>query len=304
MPAYNAEKNIAEAIDSVIQQTYADWELIVVDDGSTDLTAEIVKSYVKSDCRIRYIYQTNKRLGAARNTGLRAAKGKWLAFLDSDDLWLPDKLLAQTTQIGLTDVDVLFTTGYILHDNTGLLEPYETLTGTFDPGCLYRLLFEHNRIPVLSVIYKKELLDRVGYQDESLKVYGCEDWDYWLRCCIAGAKFVGMKLPTFKYRIHEGGMSKNSKNMHMAGCYVLFKNFQPALFKPAELRDAEARLVSQVHYLVNHLYTSHDLSDIPQLVTNLNSLELIKINTRAILLFLRLLGIRSRKLSNYFLSRG
>src|SRR5919106_5413407 len=92
MPAYNAEKYIAGSIRSVIVQTYSDWELIVVDDGSTDSTATVVQEFVARDPRIKYIFQENGRLGKARNTGIRNSSGPLIAFLDSDDLWVPIKL--------------------------------------------------------------------------------------------------------------------------------------------------------------------------------------------------------------------
>lgn len=93
IPAYNASRFIRQTIDSVLSQTYKDFELIVVDDGSTDNTGEIVKSYGE---KVRYIYQNNAGDGPARNTGIKAAKSEWIAFLDHDDKWLPEKLKKQT----------------------------------------------------------------------------------------------------------------------------------------------------------------------------------------------------------------
>src|SRR5882757_4082321 len=95
MPAYNAEKYIAEAINSVKQQTYTAWELIVIDDGSTDNTAAIIKKYAGTDNRIMYTYQANGGQGKARNNGLKKATGEYVAFLDADDLWIPEKLNTQ-----------------------------------------------------------------------------------------------------------------------------------------------------------------------------------------------------------------
>jgi teichuronic acid biosynthesis glycosyltransferase TuaG len=96
MPAYNAEKYIGDSIKSVLAQTYSNWELIVVDDGSTDGTAAVVREFVDRDNRIKYFYQENGRLGKARNTGIGHAAGPLIAFLDSDDLWVETKLEAQT----------------------------------------------------------------------------------------------------------------------------------------------------------------------------------------------------------------
>jgi glycosyltransferase involved in cell wall biosynthesis len=96
IPAFNAGRFINRTINSVLAQTYKDYELIVVDDGSTDNTAEAVKSY---GTKVRYIYQPNAGDGSARNTGLNAAKGRWIAFLDHDDEWLPEKLVSQMNML-------------------------------------------------------------------------------------------------------------------------------------------------------------------------------------------------------------
>ena len=95
-PAYNSEKYIAETILSVLAQSYQNWEMIIIDDSSTDKTAEIISSFQEKDSRIKYIYNsTNKGSAYSRNVALQKAKGKWIAFLDSDDLWHPKKLEKQ-----------------------------------------------------------------------------------------------------------------------------------------------------------------------------------------------------------------
>src|SRR5689334_9654380 len=116
MPAYNAEKYIAESIRSVLAQTYADWELIVVDDGSSDNTGGVVREFVARDSRIKYVFQENGRLGKARNTGIANARGELIAFLDSDDLWLETKLAAQTRALSENEADVVFCDCYIFKD--------------------------------------------------------------------------------------------------------------------------------------------------------------------------------------------
>ena len=118
MPAYNAEKYIDEAIDSVISQTFANWELIIVNDGSTDDTQKIVEAYVSSDTRIKLINQENKRLGAARNEGIKNANGEWVAFLDADDLWINTKLEKQLAAAAeQPDAGVIFTGGFTFYDD-------------------------------------------------------------------------------------------------------------------------------------------------------------------------------------------
>src|SRR5882762_3527509 len=93
VPAYNAARYLRAAIDSVVSQTYADWELILIDDGSTDETRSVVHSYVATlGMKLRYVYQSNRGLPAARNTGIQWAQGEFIAILDADDVWLPARL--------------------------------------------------------------------------------------------------------------------------------------------------------------------------------------------------------------------
>ncbi|HJS22787.1 MAG TPA: glycosyltransferase family A protein [Pyrinomonadaceae bacterium] len=113
MPAHNAEKYIAASIESVLAQTYSNWELIVVDDGSTDSTATVVQEFVKRDPRIKYKFQENGRLGKARNTAIRNSTGPLIAFLDSDDLWMPGKLEAQRWAMTENNADIVYSNCYV-----------------------------------------------------------------------------------------------------------------------------------------------------------------------------------------------
>src|SRR5690349_11714286 len=113
MPAYNADKFIAPSLQSVIDQTYANWELIVVDDGSTDGTAETVQTFSRGEARIKYFYQNNRGQGVAKNTGIRVAGGDFVAFLDADDLWCQGKLAMQTCAMLETGADLMFSNGFI-----------------------------------------------------------------------------------------------------------------------------------------------------------------------------------------------
>lgn len=225
MPAYNAEKYIREAIQSVIDQTAKNWELLVINDGSTDNTAAIVSNYVKQDARIFLISQENKKLGAARNTGITAARGDWMAFLDADDLWTAEKLekqLAVTTQH--PSADVLFSKGYIFSDNIERCDEYPTISGGFDARQMYKLEYEGNYIPVLSVLVKTALITKIGLQDENRYIHGCEDWDYWLRLAKNGAAFFGMDEYLFYYRRHATNMSNNNDMMRLAKATAFTKN--------------------------------------------------------------------------------
>ena len=108
IPAYNAERYISEAIESVINQTYTNWELIIVNDGSTDNTEKIAQSYAQKDSRITYITQENKGVSVARNIGYNASKGDYLGFLDADDYWLPDNLDEKINYFNLLSSELNF----------------------------------------------------------------------------------------------------------------------------------------------------------------------------------------------------
>ena len=116
MPAYNTEKFIGESIQSVIDQTYANWELLVVDDGSTDKTADIIRAFAAQDNRVKYLFQQNGRQAKARNTAIEHSQGTLIAFLDADDLWLPEKLERQLQAFEATNADVVYSNGLIIYE--------------------------------------------------------------------------------------------------------------------------------------------------------------------------------------------
>jgi teichuronic acid biosynthesis glycosyltransferase TuaG len=229
MPAYNAERFVAKAILSVQNQTYQDWELIVVDDGSTDNMADIVKSIQVADKRIKYIYQENKKQGAARNNGTNNATGNWIAFLDADDVWHPEKLERQFNCVKEIIADVFYTGGIIIDEYDQSITSYKTVYGSYSPIQVYKMLFESNPIPILSVIFKRQWIEKVGLQDEDIRVTGCEDWDYWIRLAKAGAIFYGLDEPLFYYRRHSSNMSSNYMNMRLAQAAIFIKNFDPSI---------------------------------------------------------------------------
>ena len=227
MPAYNAESFIAGSIESVINQTYRNWELLIINDGSTDRTQTIAENYSEKDNRIKVINQPNKRLGGARNTGIKNSSGEWIAFLDSDDLWASNKLQRQLEEaFRHSGASVIYSNGYIFNgDNLKDLVTYPTKSGSFSANDMYQMEYQANYIPVLAVLVKKELVDRIGYQEERIFFYGCEDWDFWLRAAKLNAVFLGLEDYLFFYRRHGANMSSNSIQMRIAQAAVWIKNY-------------------------------------------------------------------------------
>lgn len=149
MPAYNAGRYVAESVRSVRAQTCGRWELFVVDDGSTDETRAVVEGFAAEDARVSYVGRENGGQAAARNTGLRAARGDLVAFLDADDLWLPGKLEAQLGVLEERGVDLVYSDGYIFSEEGGEWadERFHVLPGEARGAEMFRTLFERIASP-------------------------------------------------------------------------------------------------------------------------------------------------------------
>lgn len=202
IPTYNGARYIRQAIDSVLAQSYSDYEIIVVDDGSTDNTAEILWPYGD---RITYLYQSNQKLPTARNNGITASKGKYLAFLDSDDLFLPDKLEVQARYLDERPDVGLVASGWQYIDDDGWIlstsEPQEDR-----PITLETILFG-GLAPVHAVLLRREWFGRVGGFDPQFAY--CEDMDLWYRLALAGCPMVWVEAIVCQYRIHTDNMSRS-----------------------------------------------------------------------------------------------
>lgn len=204
MPAYNAEKFIGESIQSVVDQTYANWELLVVDDGSTDKTQDIIRAFEAQDSRVKYLFQQNGRQAKARNTAIENSHGTLIAFLDADDLWLPEKLERQLQALEATNADVIYSNGIIIYEPgaTPGRNDFATVAGTIEGRKMLDVLLLQNRIPVQSVLVRMESYRNAGPFDESPQFHGCEDYEMWLRLAERGALFHGMSEKLIKYRRH------------------------------------------------------------------------------------------------------
>jgi glycosyltransferase involved in cell wall biosynthesis len=220
IPTYNYARYVPEAVDSVLAQSFEELEVIVVDDGSTDQTAEILRSFGE---QIRNIRQEHRGLSAARNTGIRAARGQYVAFLDSDDLWLPEKVSLQIARLDAEPEVGLVYCETLLFDDSALATPTLHSDWASHPsGRILPWLVRQNVIPSPTPIVRRELFERVGLFDETLSA--CEDWDMWIRigrvCEIA---YVNQVLA--KYRRHRENMSLDSERLMTNGLRVLEKAF-------------------------------------------------------------------------------
>jgi glycosyltransferase involved in cell wall biosynthesis len=174
IPTYNRSSQVIEAVHSVFEQTFEDFELIVVDDGSCDGTAESFNPYKG---RIAYRFQENRGVSAARNQGIRMSRGQWIAFLDSDDLWLPKKLETQFQFFSQNPEALICQTEEVWIRNGRQVNPlkkHQKFSGDiFAPSLLLCL------VSPSAVMIKRDLFEQVGCFDEALPA--CEDYDLWLR---------------------------------------------------------------------------------------------------------------------------
>jgi len=212
MPAYNAEKYIREAIDSVINQTYTNWELIIVNDGSIDLTSELIKEITISNPKISYYYQQNGRQGKARNLGIQKSKGVFLAFLDADDIWTNDKLAIELDAINKQkNIDLIFSQGYNLSNNK-VTECNLLVKEIWDIDDFEKFL-HHNQIPILSVLVKKDAVSFVNNFSEQIEIQNAEDYHLWLKLILHNFQFKSISNRLFYYRIHETQATFENRNL-------------------------------------------------------------------------------------------
>jgi hypothetical protein len=218
IPAYNQGHFLGEALQSVLAQTCPHFEALVIDDGSTDNTAEVAKSF--ADPRIQYIYQENRGLSGARNTGIRHVRGEYLTYLDSDDQFLPDKLKFLTAELEAHPELGLVAGQAIPIDENGrqVGKVYNTPL-VADPA----QLLLGNPLHVGSVLVRRDWQIKAGFFDESLRSY--EDWDMWLRMLRLGCPMSWVDRPVSLYRFHHAQMTRLGSQMTTASFAVLDKTF-------------------------------------------------------------------------------
>ena len=201
IPVFNRENTISRAIDSVLNQTYKSLEIIVVDDGSTDKTAEILKSYSNN---IKVIHQKNSGVSVARNNGIKNSIGEWIALLDSDDEWLPNKLKLEVDYINENLDMKILQTEEIWIRNGKRIDPkkyHKKIAGN-----IFQKSLELCLVSPSAVIFKRSLFNEIGEFDEDLPV--CEDYDYWLRVSLKYPVGLIKKYGIIKYGGHSDQLSQ------------------------------------------------------------------------------------------------
>ena len=235
IPAYNGDRYIAEAIDSAIEQTYkGEYEIIVVDDGSTDNTFRVVEQYGD---RVNYLSQKNQGVAASRNFGLAAARGKYIAFLDQDDIFLPHKL---SSQVALLEEDPdlgMVNSGWQIVDESGValsaVQPWQHIP---DLSCDNLLIWK----PVFlgAMLFRRSWLERARGFDTTLEQ--TPDVDLVMRLAMMGCNAAWVEEITVKYRQHEANASKNTLLQTQELNQITARFFERSNLSP-QIKALEAR---------------------------------------------------------------
>ncbi|MEI6752103.1 MAG: glycosyltransferase family 2 protein [Paludibacter sp.] len=226
IPSYNVERYLSDACNSVFAQTYTDWEAIIINDGSVDTTDQIAKSYCEKDKRFRYIFQENKGLSATRKTGIDAANGQFIQFLDADDALLPDRLEKMVKASLKVEENVILYSDYWIGLNDSVTGKRSKSSRPI--GMIKDIDFDdmYNKFAVNFIfipacpLFRKSILVNVPY-DTSLR--SAEDWDLYLSLCNQDFKFRVYSEHLVVYRHSPSGLSVNYKNMLYYTSLVILK---------------------------------------------------------------------------------
>jgi glycosyltransferase involved in cell wall biosynthesis len=212
IPAYNAARYLPDSIDSVVAQSYSDWEAIVIDDGSTDSTPEVVGAFADSlGDRLVHIRQSNRGLPAARNTGVRHSRGEFIALLDADDVWLPDRLAHSVRALDEDPAVGLVHARIARMDTNGKIVDYPKCPRKYLSGHIAHHIFTRRaHLAVATIQFRKSCLSEVGLFDETMRAV--EDRDLWFR--IAERYEIGFIDEVLAhFRFSPGQMSSDLERM-------------------------------------------------------------------------------------------
>lgn len=254
IPSYNSDKYIGEAIRSVLRQTCTDYEIIVIDDGSTDRTREIIENNFP---KVRYFYIPNQGVSRARNYGIQMARGEFIAFLDADDLWLPEKLEKQLNVFNADKELMLVFTEHQVFDANGFWKAKSSKKKRLMRGDVVKNIFLYSHVTTSTVTVRRHAFQETGFFEEDLKA--AEDDNLWMRIAL---KFRIHLLDEVlvHYRWTENSLSRSAINL-LAGVLKnveLIENKYPELRKRlgrSNIRRKKSEIYSSQGY---HLFSSGD----------------------------------------------
>jgi len=212
-PSYNSAKFISRTIKSVQNQTYSNWEMIIIDDFSSDNSCEIIEQFIIDDDRIHLIkLDTNKGAAIARNEGIRLARGKYIAFLDSDDLWYIDKLRIQIDEMELNKLNFTFTDYYLTNEQNNSLIPFNSLlTEVF-----YDDIIKFNYIACSTVVFNQEALGKNFMPN----IRNRQDWGLWINLIRLNKTAINIRKYLMYYMVRVDSISDNKFKMVKYHWYI------------------------------------------------------------------------------------
>lgn len=257
VPAFNAAATIAQSLETIRNQTFKNFETIIVDDGSTDSTAQIARNVCDGDSRFILIQQKNSGVSAARNTALERALGKFIAFLDADDLWLPEKLERQVELLASNPtVNFTYTNFYVWDGNRDLAIYYSPKK--MPNGDVSAEIFRTTLFLPSTVLLKRELLGDCRFDPQFC---GGEDWDLWMQLVERGLFAGGIAEPLARYRRWEGNATAKKIKMTESAVRVFEKNLR--LTKRDDLRPSYQRTLNLMRGRLEILNALHDADSSP-----------------------------------------
>lgn len=210
-PLYNAEKYIQATIKSIQKQTYANWELLIVNDASTDNSLEIVSEIALSDSRIKLItLSQNKGAAVARNKGIKEANGDFIAFIDSDDIWHKDKLKEQLNFMLNNNFDFTFTNYYLIENE--IQQPFQSLLSVVE----YKDIIRFNYIACSTVMFNRKKLGKFYMPN----IRNRQDWGLWIKLIEKAGKAVNLSKYLMYYNIRQDSISSNKIKMVKFHWYI------------------------------------------------------------------------------------
>lgn len=222
MPVFNSERFLRESITSILEQTYSNLEFIIINDGSTDNSLKIIKTFLEIDYRVILINKTNSGIVDSLNEGIRISKGKYIARMDSDDISLPKRIAQQVNHMEGLNLD-LCGGHYFLIDENGLLNGLN-LTPRTNELCLLsfssKVAFAHP-----TVIIRKSFLDMNNLKYGQVEYKNAEDLDLWIRIINLGGKLGNVDDVILKYRILKDSLSRSNNSNILRDSSILFKNY-------------------------------------------------------------------------------
>ncbi|MBS1689309.1 MAG: glycosyltransferase [Bacteroidetes bacterium] len=233
VPCYNYGRFLSCALQSIQKQSYTNWECIIINDGSTDNTQEIAQRFVDTDARFKYIRQNNQGISATRNNAVKAASGKYIQFLDADDLIQEQKLELQGRYLEQNDiVDIVYGDALFFETNAPDIflqgrsvgkKANKSMKLAGDDSAMVQRIAKDNFIEISAPLIRKSIFEKVGYFDATYKSY--EDWHFWFNCALAGVKFKYLPLDGTLTFIRFGHSSLMTDNRQLVRSGIQFRRY-------------------------------------------------------------------------------